>query len=65
MGNKKTAFVTGANKDIGLATSRLLAEKGFQVWMGVRNMERGKVAYENLKTKGLDVHLLQIDISGR
>lgn len=63
MENKKTAFVTGANKGIGLATSRLLAEKGFEVWMGVRNLERGQQAYQDLKTQGLDVNLIQIDIS--
>ncbi len=63
MENKKTAFVTGANKGIGLATSRLLAEKGFQVWMGVRNLERSEVAFQTLKADGLDVHLVQIDIS--
>jgi len=32
MENKKVAFITGANKGIGLATAKL----GFQVWMGVR-----------------------------
>lgn len=63
MKNKKTAFVTGANKGIGLATSRLLAEKGYQVWMGVRSLERSEEAYQNLKADGLDVHLQQIDIS--
>lgn len=63
MGNKKTAFVTGANKGIGLATSRLLSENGYQVWMGVRNLERSEEAYQDLKADGLDVHLIQIDIS--
>lgn len=63
MEDKKTAFVTGANKGIGLATSRLLAEKGYQVWMGVRSLERGAQAYRDLKADGLDVHLAEIDIS--
>lgn len=63
METKKTAFVTGANKGIGLATSRLLAEKGYHVWMGVRSLERGQQAYHELKSSGLNVHLIQIDIS--
>lgn len=63
MENKKTAFVTGANKGIGLATSRLLAEKGYHVWMGVRSLERSIEAYQDLKADGLDVSLIQIDIS--
>ena len=56
-------FITGANKGIGFATAKLLAEKGYQVWMGVRNMERGVKAHRLLKEQNLDVHLVQIDIS--
>lgn len=63
MENKKTALVTGANKGIGLATSRLLAEKGYQVWMGVRSLERGQQAYQELKANNFDAHLIQMDIA--
>ncbi|WP_367331118.1 SDR family NAD(P)-dependent oxidoreductase [Sphingobacterium multivorum] len=63
MGNQKTAFITGANKGIGFATAKLLAEKGYQVWMGVRDMDKGKEAHRILKAQNLDVHLLQIDVS--
>lgn len=63
MENKRTAFITGANKGIGYATTKLLAEKGFQVWMGVRNLDRGQKAYQPLKELGFDVHLIQIDIA--
>ncbi|MGS2738250.1 SDR family NAD(P)-dependent oxidoreductase [Sinomicrobium sp. M5D2P17] len=63
MEGKKRVFITGANKGIGFATTKLLAEKGYQVWMGVRNMERGERAYHLLKEQNFDVHLLQIDIS--
>jgi NAD(P)-dependent dehydrogenase (short-subunit alcohol dehydrogenase family) len=63
MNDQKTAFITGANKGIGYATAKLLAEKGFQVWMGVRDLIKGKEAYDILKTQNLDVHLVQIDVS--
>lgn len=63
MENKKVAFITGANKGIGLATAKLFAEKGFQVWMGVRSMDRGQKAYQALKDQNFDVRLIQIDIS--
>ncbi|WP_295222625.1 SDR family NAD(P)-dependent oxidoreductase [uncultured Chryseobacterium sp.] len=63
MGNQKTAFITGANKGIGFATAKLLAEKGFQVWMGVRDMKKGREAQDVLKAQDLDVHLVQIDVS--
>ncbi|RXG31833.1 SDR family NAD(P)-dependent oxidoreductase [Leeuwenhoekiella marinoflava] len=63
MDSNKKVFITGANKGIGFATTKLFAEKGYQVWMGVRNMERGAKAHQLLKEQNLDVHLVQIDIS--
>lgn len=33
---EKSVLVTGAGSGIGLATARLLAEKGFRVYGGVR-----------------------------
>lgn len=63
MGNQRTAFITGANKGIGFATAKLFAEKGFQVWMGVRDMYKGEEAHDILKAQNLDVHLVQIDVS--
>lgn len=63
MGNQKTAFITGANKGIGFATAKLMAEKGFQVWMGVRDMHKGKEAHDVLKAQNLDVHLVPVDVS--
>lgn len=63
MGNNKTVLVTGANKGIGLATATLFAEKGYQVWMGVRDMEKGEEALNQLKARNLDVQLVQLDVS--
>ncbi|MFC2094728.1 SDR family oxidoreductase [Bacteroidota bacterium] len=60
---KKIALVTGANKGLGYETSRVLAENGIKVLLGSRNLERGEKAVETLKSKGLDVELLHIDIS--
>lgn len=36
---QRTALVTGASSGIGLATARLLAERGTRVWGGVRRTE--------------------------
>lgn len=60
---KKIALVTGANKGLGFETSRVLAKNGIKVLLGSRDLERGEKAVEALKNEGLDIELLQIDIS--
>jgi NAD(P)-dependent dehydrogenase (short-subunit alcohol dehydrogenase family) len=63
MNNIKTALVTGANKGIGLATVEGLARQGYKVWLGSRDSSRGQAAVGDLRSKGLDVHLLTIDVA--
>ena len=63
MNKIKTALVTGANKGIGLATVEGLAKQGYRVWLGSRDFSRGQAAVENLRSKGLDVHLITIDVA--
>jgi NAD(P)-dependent dehydrogenase (short-subunit alcohol dehydrogenase family) len=63
MNQIKTALVTGANKGIGLATVEGLAKQGYKVWLGSRDFSRGQSAVEKLRTKGLDVHLLMLDVA--
>ena len=60
---KKIALVTGANKGLGFETCRVLAKNGIKVLLGSRDLERGEKAVKDLKNEGLDVELLQIDIS--
>ncbi|MFZ0456405.1 MAG: SDR family NAD(P)-dependent oxidoreductase [Ignavibacteriaceae bacterium] len=60
----KTVLITGANKSIGFETARQLAQKGFFVYLGSRNLENGLEAVKKLKTEGLDnVEAIQIDVS--
>ncbi|CAL4869429.1 hypothetical protein MMA231_03721 (plasmid) [Asticcacaulis sp. MM231] len=42
MSKHKVVVITGASSGIGEATTRLLSEKGFRVYAGVRNVERAK-----------------------
>lgn len=60
---KRQALVTGANKGIGLAIARGLAQAGLTVWMGARDRARGEAAARLLLDQGLDVRLLELDVA--
>jgi NAD(P)-dependent dehydrogenase (short-subunit alcohol dehydrogenase family) len=57
------ALVTGANRGIGLAIARGLAELGHAVYLGARNPEAGNEAAESLRRLGLDVTPVAIDLA--
>lgn len=60
----KKVLITGANKGIGLELSRQLAQKGFLVYLGSRNMENGLQAEKILKGEGLEnVEAIQLDVT--
>ncbi len=50
--NEKVAFITGANKGIGLETARGLAKLGITVIMGSRDEARGRAAADQLRADG-------------
>lgn len=60
---KRQALVTGANKGIGLAIAKGLAEAGFSVWIGARDRSRGEQAVAQLRDDGLDASLLELDVA--
>ncbi len=60
----KSVLITGANKSIGFETARQLLQKGYYVYLGSRNLEKGQEAVEKLKAEGLnEVEVIQIDVS--
>jgi len=63
MTTARIILVTGANKGIGLATVRSLAEQGATVLLGSRSAERGVAAARELSASGLAVHPLQLDVT--
>lgn len=56
------ALVTGANKGIGLETTRQLAQRGMKVLLGARDVKRGMDAASALKAEGLDVEFIELDM---
>lgn len=60
---KRTALVTGANRGIGLAVARQLAERGNSVILGARDRKAGEDAAESLRQRGLDVASVHLDLS--
>ena len=60
--NKRVAFITGANRGIGLETTRELGQKGIAVVLGARDYNNGQVAARELKRSGIDADALEFDM---
>ncbi|NHN31914.1 SDR family oxidoreductase [Paenibacillus agricola] len=58
----KVAFITGANRAIGLETARGLAKLGATVIIGARDTEKGEAAAESLRVEGLAAEFLLNDL---
>jgi len=56
----KVVLVTGGNRGIGLETARQLAELGFTVLIGVRDLAKGGVAAKKLGGK---VEAIELDVA--
>jgi NAD(P)-dependent dehydrogenase (short-subunit alcohol dehydrogenase family) len=60
----KVAFITGANKGIGLETARGLGQLGIAVVIGSRDEAKGRAAADKLKSEGIqDVESVRFDVT--
>ena len=59
----RTALVTGANRGLGLAIARRLAELGHAVFLGSRDLAAGEDAAETLRRASLDVSVVRLDLN--
>lgn len=60
---KQVAWVTGANKGLGLAAVKEMARRGYRVVMGSRDLEKGLKAASGLINEGMDVTVVELDVS--
>ncbi len=63
MSDDKIALVTGGNRGIGLGIVEGLLRDGFQVIMGSRSLEFGRLAISYLEDLAEHVDLMQLDVT--
>lgn len=57
------AFVTGANRGLGLEVCRQLGRRGYAVILSSRDEQKGRAAAEPLRRAGMEVHLQRMDVA--
>jgi NAD(P)-dependent dehydrogenase (short-subunit alcohol dehydrogenase family) len=60
---KKVGLVTGANRGIGFETARQLGQKGVTVIVAARTLRSAEETADKLKSEGLDVVPLKLDVT--
>ncbi|MEB0040067.1 MULTISPECIES: SDR family oxidoreductase [unclassified Pseudomonas] len=59
----KVAFITGANRGIGLETAKQLGKLGYYPVIGARSESAGHSAVSQLKAEGIDADALVFDVT--
>ncbi|HVJ66136.1 MAG TPA: SDR family oxidoreductase [Bdellovibrionota bacterium] len=62
---QKVAFITGANRGIGLETALQLGKQGVRVIAGSRDRASGEAMLKSLATHGVEADLLNFDVNRR
>ncbi|SFE22174.1 SDR family oxidoreductase [Spirosoma endophyticum] len=61
--HQRTALITGANKGIGKEIARQLAQHGFAVFIGARDMAKGRETSEELCQLGYESTFIHLDVT--
>ena len=61
-GTDKVALITGANKGIGLETAKQLGKLGVTIVLASRSLANGEKAAAELRSLGVDVRPIQLDV---
>ncbi len=61
--NGKVAFITGANRGLGLETARELGKDGIVVVLGSRDSKKGEAAAAKLRNEGITAESLGFDVT--
>ncbi len=61
--HQRTALITGANKGIGKEIARQLAQRGFAVFIGARDIAKGRETSDELCRAGYESTFIQLDVT--
>jgi len=61
--NGKVAFITGANRGLGLETARELGKEGITVVLGSRDPKKGEAAAAKLRDERITAESLGFDVN--
>ena len=61
----RTALITGANRGLGLATAEALAEQGYHVILGIRDMSKGIALAAEFEERGWHASPCQLEVTNQ
>lgn len=60
---KKNVLITGTSTGVGYESALLFARNGFKVYASMRNLAKGEALQQQATTEGLDLTLIQLDVT--